>query len=64
MSWIGYASSSSTSTASGGWYTPRARSSLKDEINELKDEMDKIAKEEEEDKQKYLPRFDPKNLDI
>ncbi len=61
MSWVNYDNTSSTASA---WYTPRGGSSVKDEINEIKKEMDTIAKEREEDKEKYLPIFDPKELDL
>lgn len=35
-----------------------------DEIKEVKEELVKIAEEEEEDKQKHLPIFNPEDLDI
>ena len=35
-----------------------------DELKEVKEELVKIAEEEEEDKQKHLPIFNPEDLDI
>ena len=35
-----------------------------DELKEVKEELVKIAEEEEADKQKHLPIFNPEDLDI
>lgn len=59
MSWYA-TSSSSTSTD----YTPYFSKVKKVITNEIKDELIKISEEVEEERQKNLPRFDPKDLDI
>ena len=58
--------SSSTCSASSGYHnSPRnVNSRIKHRIDEIKVELETIAKEEEEDKQKHLPIFDIKDLDI
>lgn len=60
-------SSSSTSAASH-YYRPtepkEVNARIKQRIDEVKDELKVIAEEEEEDKQKHLPIFDIKDLDI
>jgi len=52
---------SSSTTAASFYYKPKeVNARIKPETEELKT----IAKEEEEDKEKYLPIFDIKDLDI
>ncbi len=58
--------SSTSSTASGYWMKPQTifpRGSV-EAREEITEELKKIAKEMEEDKEKHLPIFDPKDLDI
>ncbi len=62
MSWPKYENTSSTVAES--WYYPRAGNSIEGEITELKKEIRQIVKEKKDDQNKYLPKFDPKNLDI
>jgi len=37
---------------------------IENDKQDIKAELKKIAKEQEEDKEKHLPKFDPKDLDI
>jgi hypothetical protein len=53
----------SSSTASTANYNT-CKNSIKFKTEEIKQEVKKIAEEEEEDKQKHLPIFDIKDLDI
>jgi len=58
MSW--YEGTSTSGSYSDYIYqTPRKRY-----LEDIKIELTKIAKEVEDDKEKYLPIFDPKELDI
>jgi len=54
--------SSSTTTTATDYKTGMGRIKLKTE--EIKEELKTITEEEEEDKQKHLPVFDIKDLDI
>lgn len=60
---IYYSDTSSTSTGTGYW-TKKPTPIKKKEITEMKDELIKIAEEMEEDREKHLPKFDPKDLDL
>ena len=59
-----------SSDTSGGWYetspVPRTKKAKKksQEIVDIVAEMKKIADEQEEDRIKNLPKFDPTELDI
>jgi len=67
--------SSSYANTRGYWYDNkvikvRARDEagpqpeLKIDFEAIKSELQNIAKEQEEDKEKHLPKFDPEDLDI
>lgn len=57
--------SSSTTTASSYYHKPMdVNVRIKRKVDEIKQELKTIAEEEEEDKEKYLPIFDIKDLDI
>ncbi len=54
--------SSSTTATNYNFNTGTGR--IKRKVDEIKQELKTIAEEEEEDKEKYLPIFDIKDLDI
>ena len=61
--------SSSTTASDSNYHRPESRpmevkARIKKKISEIKDELKVIVEEEEEDKQKHLPIFDIKDLDI
>jgi hypothetical protein len=56
--------SSSTASASNYHKPADVNTRIKRKVDEIKDELKVIAEEEEEDKQKHLPIFDIKDLDI
>ena len=54
-----------TSTASTGNYkSVWDNLKIEEDKEDIKTELKKIAKEQEEDKEKHLPIFNPKDLDI
>ena len=55
---------STSSTSSGYWMKSPPSKRVKFSSKEIAEELVKIAEEQEDDKEKHLPIFDPKDLDI
>ncbi len=53
-----------SSTSNSGYYSVWDSLPIKESKKTILKELHKIVEEEKEDKEKYLPLFDPKDLDL